>query len=213
MTQGHDTEGQLASALEALASEFSGVFARETVQSCLADSYAQLMPARVEQYVPLLAHRFARERLAATARSQSPHLADRPLVLFVCTRNSGRSQMAAALLAHASGGRVDVASAGTQPGAHVQERALASLQEIGVDTANLFPKPLTTEVVTGADVVVTMGCGDACPVIPGRRYLDWPVADPHGADLGAVRVIRDEIAGRVDQLLRDLDAEAQPFPD
>lgn len=195
-------------ARETLVEEFAGIFGRQTVQRCVDDSYVRLLPASIQGFLPLLAQRFARERLRAAARAipDAPGAAARqePLVLFVCTGNSGRSQMAAALLRQRSGGAVQVASAGTQPRDQVQPEVLAALGEAGIETGELFPKPVTDEVVSGADVVITMGCGDSCPVLPGRRYLDWEVADPAGADLAAVRAIRDDIAQHVSDLLAEL---------
>jgi arsenate reductase len=202
-----DQRASLESAQSALVEEFSGTFAPETVAACLADSYDRLLPASIEVYLPLLAHRFARERLRAATRTTSGDVdgvGRAPLVLFVCTANSGRSQLAAALVAQRSAGLVETASAGTEPGSAVQAEVLAALAELGIDGADLFPKPLTDEVVAGADVVVTMGCGDSCPVLPGRRYLDWGIADPAGRGLDEVRAIRDDIDARVTELLDGL---------
>lgn len=199
----------LESARGRLLEEFAGVFARETIDRCVDDSYAQLPPAKVRTHLPLLAERFARERLRAAARAVAPAPGRAPLVLFVCTANSGRSQMAAALLQRSSRGAVEVASAGNHPAQHVQPEVTTVLAELEIGTAEMFPKPLTDEVVSGADVVVTMGCGDTCTVIPGRRYLDWDVADPAGADLDTVRDIRDEIADHVAELLSELDISAE----
>jgi arsenate reductase len=202
-----DQRAPLASAQSALVDEFAGTFGPETVAACLTDSYERLLPASIEAYLPLLAHRFARERLRAAARdrgSSGPAESRTPMVLFVCTANSGRSQVAAALVAHRSAGLVEVASAGTSPASAVQDEVLTVLAELGIDGADLFPKPLTDEVVAGADVVVTMGCGDSCLVLPGRRYLDWGIADPAGHDLDAVRAIRDDIDARVTELLDGL---------
>lgn len=208
-----EQRASLASARSALVAEFSGTFAPETVAACLVDSYERLLPASVEAYLPLLAHRFARERLRAATRSVSDDTGTgrAPLVLFVCTANSGRSQLAAALVAHRSAGLVETASAGTMPGPAVQSEVLVALEELGIDGADLFPKPLTDEVVAGADVVVTMGCGDSCPVLPGRRYLDWGIADPAGRDLDAVRAIRDEIDVHVTELLEGLRSDAEAY--
>jgi arsenate reductase (thioredoxin) len=124
--------------------------------------------------------------------------------LFVCVHNAGRSQMAAALLDHHAGGRVTVRSAGSTPSAEVNPAVVRALDEVGIDISKEFPKPLTTEAVEGADVVVTMGCGDACPVYPGKRYLDWDLPDPSGKPLEAIRPIRDEIDRRVRRLLSEL---------
>jgi protein-tyrosine-phosphatase len=128
----------------------------------------------------------------------------RPIVLFVCTHNAGRSQMAAALTAARSNGRVEVRSAGTDPADRINPAAVAAMQELGLDLSQEFPKPLTDRTVEAADIVVTMGCGDACPVYPGKRYLDWQLDDPAGQPLEAVRRIRDQIDEHVRGLLRDL---------
>jgi len=127
-------------------------------------------------------------------------------VLFVCLQNAGRSQMSQALFEQAAAGGGHAArSAGTTPAEHVHPEVVAVMAELGVDVAGRTPKRLTEDDARWADVVVTMGCGDTCPYIPGRRYLDWDLTDPHGRDLDAVRAIRDEIARRVDALLRELD--------
>ena len=131
-------------------------------------------------------------------------MVDIPEVLFVCTHNAGRSQMAAALLDHQAAGRVRVTSAGSQPASQLNPAVVQAMAEIGLDISREFPKPLATGQVQAADVVITMGCGDACPVFPGKRYLDWDLPDPAGLDLDAVRPIRDEISQRVQQLLAEL---------
>jgi arsenate reductase len=127
-----------------------------------------------------------------------------PEVLFVCVHNAGRSQMAAALLDHYAAGRVTVRSAGSDPADRINPRVVAAMQELGLDVSHAFPKPLTGEAVEAADVVITMGCGDACPIYPGKRYEDWELDDPADADLEGVRRIRDEIAARVRRLLDEL---------
>jgi arsenate reductase (thioredoxin) len=131
-------------------------------------------------------------------------VADIPEVLFVCTHNAGRSQMAAALLDRQAAGRVHVTSAGSQPADHLNPAVVAAMAEIGLDISREFPKPLTSGKVQAADVVITMGCGDACPIYPGKRYEDWDLPDPVGLGLEAVRPIRDDIAQRVQQLLAEL---------
>jgi arsenate reductase (thioredoxin) len=133
-------------------------------------------------------------------------MAGRPLVLFVCTHNAGRSQMAAALLDHEAAGRVRVTSAGSQPADQLNPAVVAAMAELGLDISREFPKPLTSDKVQAADIVITMGCGDACPVYPGKRYLDWDLPDPAGLPLDRVRPIRDEIGNRVCALLAELDA-------
>jgi arsenate reductase len=127
-----------------------------------------------------------------------------PEVLFVCMHNAGRSQMAAALVKLRSRGRVHVRSAGSAPGSEINPAVIEAMDEIGVDMSEAFPKPLTDEVVCAADVVITMGCGDACPIYPGKKYEDWALADPAGQDLAAVRQIRDEIDIRVQTLVHEL---------
>lgn len=127
-------------------------------------------------------------------------------VLFVCVRNAGRSQMAAALLNRMGEGKVSARSAGSDPGDDIHEEVKVAMREIGIDLDDEFPKPLTDEAVMAAEVVVTMGCGDACPVYPGKRYLDWELPDPSGKPLEEVRRIRDEISGRVEALIDELTA-------
>jgi len=129
---------------------------------------------------------------------------DIPEVLFVCTHNAGRSQMAAALLAREAAGRVRVTSAGSQPADQLNPAVVQAMAEIGLDISREFPKPLTNDKVRAADVVITMGCGDACPIYPGRRYEDWDLPDPAGLPVGAVRSIRDAILDRVRALVSEL---------
>jgi protein-tyrosine-phosphatase len=178
------------------------VFAPETVEACLRDSYRRLAEsATVATYLPLLAPRFARERLqAALSASVAPGRAG---VLFVCTHNSGRSQIAAAWLSHLAP-KIDVWSAGTKPTEAVSSLVVEAMQEVGVDLTAAFPKPLTDEIVGAADMVVTMGCGEACPVVPGRRYEDWLLVHQPGASLDSVRAARDEIRERVETLISAL---------
>jgi arsenate reductase (thioredoxin) len=133
-------------------------------------------------------------------------MTDIPEVLFVCTHNAGRSQMAAALLDHQAAGRVRVTSAGSQPARQLNPAVVQAMAEIGLDISREFPQPLTTGKVQAADIVITMGCGDACPVYPGKRYEDWDLPDPAGLDVAAVRPIRDNIAQRVHHLLGGLTA-------
>jgi arsenate reductase len=129
---------------------------------------------------------------------------DQPEVLFVCVHNAGRSQMAAGLLKRRSGGRIQVRSAGSAPAEEINPTVIVAMAELGVDMSEEFPKPLTDEVVRGADVVITMGCGDACPIYPGKKYEDWELEDPAGKDLETVRRIRDELEQRVQKLIGEL---------
>lgn len=132
----------------------------------------------------------------------------KPSVLFLCVHNAGRSQMAAGWLQHLAGDQVDVYSGGSAPAERVNQAAVEAMAEAGIDIANAYPKPWTDETLAAADVVVTMGCGDACPVIPGKRYLDWELEDPAGKTVDLVRPIRDEIGARVRQLVTELGLEA-----
>ena len=127
-----------------------------------------------------------------------------PEVLFVCVHNAGRSQMAAGLMHERSGGAVRVRSAGSAPASEINPAVIAAMAEVGIDLSREFPKPITEDAVRAADVVITMGCGDACPIYPGKRYLDWDLTDPSGKSLEEVRAIRDEIDGRVQELLAEL---------
>ena len=151
--------------------------------------------------MPLFVHRFARERLRALGQLEGMITKQVPEVLFVCVQNAGRSQMAASLLDHYADGRVHVRSAGSDPADQINPDVVVAMSEIGIDIGKEFPKPLTDEVVKAADAVITMGCGDACPIYPGKRYEDWVVDDPAEADLEGVRRIRDDIAERVRRLL------------
>lgn len=198
------TRTHLERAADSLAEEFSGVFSRETVGRFVNESLDLLEHARFNEFLPVLAHRFARERLRALGQAGGEITKDVPEVLFVCVQNAGRSQMAAALLKHRAAGRVHVRTAGSAPAEEIHAETAQALTELGLDIREEFPKPLTDEVVRAADVVVTMGCGDACPIYPGKRYEDWELGDPAGKDLEAVRRIRDEIDVRVQRLVAEL---------
>jgi arsenate reductase len=195
----------LAPIVVELAAEYTGIVSHETVERFVAESAEQLgAEARITVYLPVLVRRFAHERLRALAQAEGVLAKEVPEVLFVCVHNAGRSQMAAALLDHHARGRVHVRSAGSAPAETINPAVATALDEWGVDISKEFPKPLTDEVVRAADVVITMGCGDACPLYPGTRYLDWELDDPAGRSLEEVRPIRDEIDGRVQALLAEL---------
>ncbi|MGW9495474.1 arsenate reductase ArsC [Streptomyces prasinus] len=136
-------------------------------------------------------------------------MSDKPSVLFVCVHNAGRSQMAAAWLSHLAGDRVEVRSAGSLPGDQVNPAAVEAMEEVGVDIAGAEPKILTTEAVRASDYVITMGCGDVCPVFPGKKYLDWALEDPAGKGVEAVRPIRDEIKIRVEALIAEIETQQE----
>jgi arsenate reductase (thioredoxin) len=202
------TRGHLEKGLKALRAEFQGVFSAETVERFMAESLDALKDARIKDFVPLFVHRFARERLRALGQVEGTITKEVPEVLFVCVQNAGRSQMAAVLLDHYAEGRVHVRSAGSEPADQVNPNVVKAMSELGIDISREFPKPMTDEVVKAADAVVTMGCGDACPIYPGKRYEDWEVDDPAEADLDTVRRIRDDIDERVRRLLSDVTATA-----
>jgi arsenate reductase len=191
-------------AADRLADEFKGIYSEQSIERYIAESLDLLGESRLNVFVPVLAHRFARERLRALAQSEGVLVKDQPEVLFVCVHNAGRSQMAAGLVKLRSDGKIGVRSAGSAPGEEINPAVVEAMGEIGVDLTEEFPKPLTDEFVKGADVVITMGCGDACPIYPGRRYEDWDLDDPAGRDLESVRRIRDEIDARVQKLVAEL---------
>jgi arsenate reductase len=200
-----DQQLALRSAASNLRREFDGVFGQETIEQFLATSYDQFAAgARIATFLPLMAERFARQRLQALAKVEGKASSGLPTVLFLCVHNAGRSQMALGWFNHLAGGRAVAWSGGSEPGKEVNPSAVLAMQEVGIDIATEFPKPWTDEIVRAADVVVTMGCGDACPLFPGKRYEDWPLEDPAGADVDAVRPIRDAIEARVRDLLTSL---------
>ncbi len=187
--------------------QFAGTFGPETIERFVNDSLEQLMPtAKVTTFLPVIAEKFARERLRALGKVEGSLPSDVPGVLFLCVHNAGRSQMAAGWLRHLAGDTAMVWSGGSEPTSEINPAAIAAMAEVGIDITDEFPKPWTDEIVRAADVVITMGCGDACPLYPGKRYEDWELDDPDGMSLDAVRTIRDEIRGRVDELLASLTA-------
>jgi len=198
------TQQHVRNLTKGLVSEFAGVFSQETIQRYIEESVELLDGSRINVFVPVLANRFARERLRALAQTEGTMTKEQPEVLFVCVHNAGRSQMAAGLVKLRSQGRIHVRSAGSAPGEEINQAAVAAMEELGVDMSEEFPKPLTDEVVRAADVVVTMGCGDACPIYPGKRYEDWALDDPAGQGLETVRRIRDELDRRVRMLIAEL---------
>jgi arsenate reductase len=195
----------LRAAADRLGTEFAGVFGAETIERFLHSSYDDFAGRmKVVTWLPLLSEKFARERLTALAKVEGRSDDHRPVVLFLCTHNAGRSQMALGFFRALAGDRAVAWSGGSEPGNAVNPAAVAAMAEVGIDIAGEFPKPWTDEVVRAADVVVTMGCGDACPVFPGKRYEDWTLSDPAGLDVDSVRPIRDDIKARVEFLLASL---------
>ncbi len=190
--------------VSALAREYRGVFGSETIARFVQEALDRWPDAKVTNHLPVLAHRFARERLRALGQAEGSIAKDHPEVLFVCVHNAGRSQMAAGLLAQQAKGRVDVRSAGSTPAEAINPAVVQAMDEVGVDLSTEYPKPLTDEFVRASDVVITMGCGDACPIYPGKRYEDWELDDPAGKTLEEVRPIRDELDRRIGMLLAEL---------
>jgi arsenate reductase len=190
---------------ERLAVHYDGIVSAETAERVVFESYAALKrTARIDVHLPSLAYRFANERLTALAQAKGVIPKAVPEVLFVCVQNSGRSQMAAALMRSLGAGRVHVRSAGSQPGGEILPAVVSVMAELGIDLDEEFPKPLTDDVVRAADAVITMGCGDACPVYPGKRYLDWHLDDPADLDVDGVRGVRDDIRAHVERLLGEI---------
>jgi protein-tyrosine-phosphatase len=194
----------LKTAATRLRAEFDGTFGVETIERFLNSSYDQFAAhSTIPRFLPLLAERFARQRLYALARVEGHH-DGKPTVLFLCVHNAGRSQMALGFFQHLAGDRAVAWSGGSEPGHEINPSAIAAMAERGIDISREFPKPWTDEIVQAADVVITMGCGDACPVFPGKRYLDWQLDDPAGKSVDDVRPVRDEIERRVRGLLDEL---------
>jgi protein-tyrosine-phosphatase len=207
---GLDQQYALRMAVQYLGDQFAGVFGAETVERFLYSSYDQFAEtATVPAFLPLGAERFAMQRLRALAKVEGKVGDGKPAVLFLCVHNAGRSQMALGWFQHLAGNGAIAWSGGSEPVREVNPAALAAMAEVGIDISGEFPKPWTDEIVRAADVVVTMGCGDACPIFPGKRYEDWTLDDPAGQDVDAVRPIRDEIERRVRALLAELDVPVQ----
>jgi arsenate reductase len=198
------TRNHLEKGLDSLTGEFAGIFSAETVERFMVESLEALSGSRLKNFVPLFVHRFARERLRALGQVEGTITKEVPEVLFVCVQNAGRSQMAAGLLDKLAAGRVHVRSAGSAPADQINPNVRQAMAEVGVELEKEFPKPMTDEIVRAADAVITMGCGDACPIYPGKRYEDWEVDDPAEADMDGVRRIRDEIEQRVRVLLHEV---------
>jgi protein-tyrosine-phosphatase len=186
---------------------YQGLFGQETIQDLLENSYLALAAtATVSRWLVLSTERFARQRLTALAKIEGHPVSDgAPIVLFLCTHNAGRSQMALGWLTDLAGNKAVAWSGGSDPTSEMNPAAVAAMAEVGIDISAEFPKPWTDEIVRAADVVVTMGCGDACPIFPGKDYQDWDVPDPAGQTLDAVRPIRDQIGQRVRTLLQHLE--------
>jgi len=206
-----DQQVALRTAASRLERDFTGTFGAETIERFLHSSYDEFAPrASVVTFLPLLAERFARQRLTALARVEGKTADDKPVVLFLCVHNAGRSQMALGFFNRYAGDAAIAWSGGSEPGTEVNPTAIAAMAERGIDISGEYPKPWTDEVVRAADVIITMGCGDACPIFPGKRYEEWVLDDPAGLDVADVRPVRDEIERRILALLDELEVPAQP---
>jgi arsenate reductase (thioredoxin) len=196
----------LHQAAKNLREHFTGTFSQETIELFLETSYDQFANrAKFTNFLPLMAERFARQRLTALARVEGKHDDGVPIVLFLCVHNAGRSQMALGWFNQLAGDRAIGWSGGSEPAGEINPAAIEAMREVGISIAGEFPKPWTDEILRAADVVVTMGCGDACPIFPGKRYEDWELDDPAGRPVEDIRPIRDEIGERVRGLLASLE--------
>jgi len=191
-----------------LAGRYTGIFAAETVERYVFESYTALArTAKVSAYLPATTEHFANDRLHALAKSKGSLASLIPEVLFVCVQNAGRSQMAAALLNVEAKGTILVRSAGSLPASDLDPNVVTVMNELGLDLSKEYPKPLTDDVVRASDVVITMGCGDSCPIYQGKRYEDWVLTDPENQTLDTVRAVRNEIHDRVKKLVSSLAKE------
>jgi arsenate reductase (thioredoxin) len=200
-----ETRKALNSVAKGLAYRFKGVFSLETIEDMVFDSYIKrAATATVTRWLIVGTERFARERLEALAHTANRTEASVPAVLFLCTHNAGRSQMALGWFKALAGSHANAWSGGSEPASEINSGAVEAMAEVGVDISEGFPKPWTDEVFGAADIVITMGCGDACPLVSDKQYEDWDVADPEGLQLSAIRPIRDDLGKRVRDLLARL---------
>lgn len=195
---------QLNHVVKDLTRTYQGIFGFESIEAFVFESYDKIAKrATVTKWLTATAEKFARQRLEALAyvRDQTKPV---PAVLFLCVHNAGRSQMALGWFNHLAAGRAIAWSGGSEPASQINSDVVKAMDEVGIDIFKEFPKPWTDEFLEAADVVVTMGCGDACPLVPGKRYEDWELEDPTGRSLGEIRGIRDEVKRRVEALLEEI---------
>ena len=196
---------QLNHAAKHLHAKFQGIFGLESIEAFVFESYDEVAKtATVTKWLTATAEKFALQRLEALAHSRDHSANSVPAVLFLCVHNAGRSQMALGWFNHLAGGRAIAWSGGSEPGSEINQDVVKAMAEVGIDISQEFPKPWTDEFLGAADVVVTMGCGDACPLVPGKRYEDWDLEDPTGRSLNEIRPIRDAVRDRVEVLLGQL---------
>lgn len=205
MTTQDFQQDRLNRVVDSLADKYLGIFAKETIERVVFESYASLLRTGTKpNRITVFAEKFSSDRLRALATAKSSEPKEKPEVLFVCVQNAGRSQMAMALMEKLSKGAINVRSAGSMPASEVSEKTIAVMAELEISLTDAFPKPLTDDVVQAADVVITMGCGDACPLYPGKKYLDWDLEDPANLDMDGVRRVRDQIQSKVQELITEL---------
>ncbi len=201
---------QLNHVAKHLHSKFHGIFSLESIEAFVFESYDEIAKrATVTKWLTVTAEKFALQRLEAMAHIQDHSGKRVPAVLFLCVHNAGRSQMALGWFNHLAAGRAIAWSGGSEPGTDINQDVVNAMAEIGIDISKEFPKPWTEEFLGAADVVVTMGCGDACPLISGKHYEDWDLEDPTGKSLEAIRPIREEIRLKVEVLLNQLNRSHQ----
>ena len=201
-----DQQLALKAAASRLQDEFGEQIGMETIEKLLHSSYDHFAArAKIPNFVPLLAERFTRQQLQALSRIEGTSADGKPTVLFLCTHNAGRSQMALGFFTQLAGAQGLAWSGASEPETELNPSAVEAMAEVGIDITGEYPKPWTGEIVQAADVVITMGCGDSCPVFPGKRYEEWELPDPAGQSVEAVRPIRDDIEQRVRRLLTELD--------
>lgn len=200
-----ERRAEIARTVLRIAEDHGDQFSGDMLDGIVTDCYDRLAEsATVTQFLGALAEKLARQRLRALRKLDGSAPDDRPAVLFLCVHNAGRSQMALGWLTHLGGDRVVGYSGGSEPADRVNPVAIAAMAEVGIDISNEFPKPWTDDILRATDVVVLMGCGDTCPVYPGKRYVDWELQDPAGQGIETVRLVRDEIRTHVEGLLAEL---------
>ena len=199
-----DLQLQVRKSATILQRRWEGRMNVETIERFLVESMDLLKSSKVLTWTPVIAERLTNDRLRALVRLEAKPSDLNPSVLFLCVHNAGRSQMAAGFMRRIAGDQVDVFSGGSEPAASVNQAVVAAMAEKNINIADELPQPWADEIVRAADLIVTMGCGDACPVYPGKRYVDWELDDPSGKTVDEVRPIRDEIERRVRALLKEL---------